>query len=190
VRQWAERGLELLQGATATWSEPSRFVLESTFHLVSHSLADQAENFERRAMRPDHVSVPHLAFPAAALGYAQRGDETKARHIASRRFSPPPQSWTVMQALSYWAQVAYLVGEPDPSWLYGQLLPHAGQLALVGIGADTGGAVDCLLAGLALRMGRPAEALRHAQAGLSLETRAEARYWADRTAALIDAARS
>jgi hypothetical protein len=71
-----------------------------------------------------------------------------------------------------------------------RLLPHPGELALVGIGADTGGAVDCLLAGLALRMGRPDQALRHAQAGLSLERRAEARHWADRTAALIDEARS
>ncbi len=141
-------------------------------------------------MGPDHVSVPHLAFPAAALGYAQRGDETKAHQIAGSRFSPPPKSWTVMQALAYWAQVAYLIGEPDPSWLYEQLLPHSGELALVGIGADTGGAVDCLLAGLALRMGRRDEALRHAEAGLSLETRAEARHWADRTAALIAEARS
>jgi hypothetical protein len=35
-----------------------------------------------------------------------------------------------------------------------QLAPHAGELAVVGVGADCGGAVDSLLAGLAWRLGR------------------------------------
>jgi hypothetical protein len=95
-----------------------------------------------------------------------------------------------MQPLAYWAQVACLVGEPDASCLYEGLLPYSGELAVVGNGVDVGGAVDSLLAGLALRMGRRDEALQRAQAGLALERRAEARRWFDRTRALIDAARS
>jgi hypothetical protein len=101
-----------------------------------------------------------------------------------------PDDLDLHAAAAYWAQVAYLVGEPDPSRVYEQLLPYSGELALVGNGVDTGGAVDSLLAGLALRLGRRAEALQRAQAGLALERRAEARRWLDRTTALIDAARS
>jgi DNA-binding SARP family transcriptional activator len=190
VRQWGEIGIRMLEGASSTWSEPFRFVMESGLLLHSNTLADHAEQLEERALHPSHVSVPHLAFPSAALGYALRGDYRKAGEIAARRFGPPSTAWTYMQPLAYWAQVAYLVGEPDPSTVYEQLLPYSGELALVGNGIDVGGAVDSLLAGLALRLGRREEALQRAQAGLALERRAEARRWFDRTAALVDAARS
>jgi hypothetical protein len=186
----AERGLELLEGSSTTWTEPSRFILQSSLLLVSHTLADHAETLEERALRPNHVSVPHLAFPAAALGYAERGDAGKAREIANKWFAPPPRSWTALQALGYWAQVAYLVGEPDPSWLYEQLLPHSTQLAMISIGVDCGGAADSLLAGLALRLGRRDEAYDRARAGLLLERQADARHWLNRSKALVEAARS
>jgi DNA-binding SARP family transcriptional activator len=189
VRQWADSGLRMLEGASSTWSEPFRFVLDSGLLLLSNNLADNAEVLEERALHPSHVSVPHLAFPAAALGYALRGDYPKAGDIAAEWFAPPPMTWTYMQPLAYWAQVAYLVGQPDPSSVYEELLPYSGELALVGNGVDVGGAVDSLLAGLALRLGRREEALERAQAGLALERRAQVRRWFDRTAALIDAAR-
>ncbi len=185
VKQWTERALAVLTTASATWTEPIGILSETCFRLVSHSLGEHAEDFEARALHPDHVAVPYYAFPAAALAFAQRGDKTKAREIVGRWFSPPLMGWSVMHPLAYWAQVAYLVGEPDPSWLYDRLLPHSGELALIGIGLDAGGAVDSLLAGLALRMGRSKEALRLAQAGLSLERRAEARHWIERTKTLI-----
>jgi DNA-binding SARP family transcriptional activator len=190
VRQWGENGLRMLQDASTTWSEPPRFVMESGLLLLSNTLADHAEELEEQALHPRHESIPHLAFPAAALGYALRGDYSKASEIAAKWFAPPPTTWTYMQPLAYWAQVAYIVGEPDPSCVYEQLLPYSGELALVGNGVDVGGAVDSLLAGLALRLGRREEALHRAQAGLALERRAEARRWFDRTTALIDAARS
>jgi hypothetical protein len=190
IRDWAERGLELLEVTSTTWTEPSRFILQSSLLLVSHTLAHHAEALQERAVHPNHVSVPHLAFPAAALGYAERGDERKAREIARKWFAPPPKSWTALQALAYWAQVAYLVGEPDPLWLYEQLLPHSAELTMISIGVDCGGAADSLLAGLALRLDRPDEAYDRAQAGLSLERRADARHWLQRSAALVTAARS
>jgi hypothetical protein len=190
VRGWAERGLELLEVTSTTWTEPSRFILQSSLLLVSHMLAHHAEALEERGLHPTHVSVPHLAFPAAALGYAERGDERKAREIAKEWFAPPPKSWTALQALGYWAQVAYLVGEPDPLWLYEQLLPHSSEMTMISIGVDCGGAADSLLAGLALRLGRPDEAYDRAQAGLLLERRAEARHWFERSTALVEAARS
>jgi hypothetical protein len=190
VRRWGEAGLRMLEGASTTWSEPPRFILESGLLLLSDTLADHAEELEEQAIHPRHDSIPHLAFPAAALAYALRGDHTKAGEMAAKWFTPPPMTWTYMQPIAYWAQVAYLVGQPDPSCVYEQLLPYSGELALVGNGVDVGGAVDSLLAGLALRLGQREEALRLALAGLALERRAEARRWLDRTTALIDAARS
>jgi DNA-binding CsgD family transcriptional regulator len=78
------------------------------------------------------------------------------------------------------------VGTPDPAWLYGQLARHAGELAIVGVAGDCGGAVDSLLAGLALRLGRLDEAAEHAQAGLALDTRVGSEIWINRTKDLIN----
>jgi len=91
-----------------------------------------------------------------------------------------------MQAISYGAQVAIALGVPDPGWLYDQLEPHAGGLAIVGVGLDCGGAVDSLLAGLAWRLGRLDEAAERARAGLALETRVGSEIWIRRTKDLID----
>ena len=109
--------------------------------LLTCTLADHAEQIAARLDRPDHPSIPHLAAPAAALGFAQRGDLERARQIASRRFAPPPRSYTWMQAIAYWAQAAAMLGVPDPGWLYDRLAPHAGEVAIVGMVTDGGGAV-------------------------------------------------
>jgi DNA-binding CsgD family transcriptional regulator/tetratricopeptide (TPR) repeat protein len=182
----AGSAFQSLQGLGTTWREPSMFVLGSCRMLLSGTLADHAEQIAARLTRPDHPSVPHLAAPAAALGYAQRGDLERARQIAARWFTPPPWSWTLMQAIAYWAQVAAIVGVPDPAWLYDQLTRHAGELAIVGVAGDCGGAVDSLLAGLALRLGRLDEAAEHAQAGLAMDTRIGSEIWINRTKGLID----
>ena len=188
-----ERGAEIIKdayqamtGVTGPWDEPNRFVGETVQMLLTGTLADHAEQLARRLAEPDHLSIPHLAAPAAALGFAQRGDTQQAREIVSRWFAPPPRSWTWIQAIAYWAQAATALGMPDPGWLYDQLVPHAGELAIVGIGVDCGGAVESLLAGLTWRLGRLDEAAERARAGLALETRVGSRIWITRTKDLID----
>jgi DNA-binding CsgD family transcriptional regulator len=188
-----ERGADLMEsGHQAQLNlitddrEPGRFVLDSCRMLLTGTLADHAEQITMRLARPDHPSIPHLAAPAAALGFAQRGDAEQARHIAGRWFAPPPRSWTWMQPIAYWAQVAAILGVPDPGWLYDRLAPHAGELAIVGMVTDGGGAVDSLLAGLALHLGRLDEAAEHAQAGLALDTRVGSQIWIGRTKDLIN----
>jgi hypothetical protein len=171
---------------SAVWKQPSSFVNESAQMLITGTLADHAEQLAARVTRPDHPSVPHLAAPAAALGFAQHGDTRRARQVVSRWFAPPPRSWTWLQAIAYWAQVAIALGIPDPGWLYDRLEPHAGELAIVGVGADCGGAVESLLAGLAWRLGRLDEAAERAQAGLALEARVGSAIWITRTKDLID----
>jgi DNA-binding SARP family transcriptional activator/DNA-binding CsgD family transcriptional regulator len=185
-----DSAFQSLQDLGTTWREPSLFVLGSCRMLLTGTLADHAEQIAARLARPDHRSIPHLAAPAAALGFAQRGDLEQARQIASRWFAPPPWSWTWMQPIAYWAQVAAIAGVPDPAWLYDQLGPHAGELAIVGVAGDCGGAVDSLLAGLALRLGRLDDAAEHAQAGLALETRVGSQIWINRTKDLINRIRS
>jgi hypothetical protein len=72
--------------------------------------------------------------------------------------------------------VAIILGSPDSNWLYDRLVPHSGELALVGSGGpDCGGAVDSLLAGLALQLGRTEEAMERAHSGLALGRHAGAR---------------
>ncbi len=180
-----QRSLAALGDLAVSWHQPTRFCMECGLMLITSTLADHAEQLAARLAQPGHPSVPHLAAPAAALAFAQRGDLGRAREIAARWFSPPPRSWTWIQAVAYWAQVAAALGQPDPAWLYDQLAPHAGQLAVAGAGVDCGGAVDSLLAGLAWRMGRPDEAAERAQAGLALETRIGSPVWISRTTELI-----
>jgi len=186
-------GYQSLLNLGFTWQEPGHFVLDSCLMLVSGMSAEHAEQMAARLDRPDHPSIPHLAAPAAALGFAQRGDTERARQIATRWFAPPPRSWTWMQPIAYWAQVAAAVAVPEPAWLYDQLAPHAGELAIIGHVGNGGGAVDSLLAGLALRLGRLEEATEHAQAGLALDTRVGSQIWINRSKDLvsrIDAARA
>jgi len=188
-----ERGAALMESShqaqlnlDTNWREPGRFVLDSCQMLLTGTLADHAEQLAARLAQPDHPSIPHLAAPAAALGFTQRGDLERARQIASRWFAPPPRSWTWMQPMAYWAQVAIALGIPDPAWLYDRLAPHAGELAIVGMVTDGGGAVDSLLAGLALRLGRLDEAAERAQAGLALDTAVGSQIWINRTKDLIN----
>jgi len=180
-----ELGYQFLLDLGTTWREPIRFILDSCQMLLTGTLADHAEQIAALLARPDHPSIPRLAAPAAALGFTQRGDLERARQIASQWWVPPPRSYTWMQPVAYWAQVAAALGAPDPGWLYDQLAPYAGELAIVGMAGDCGGAVDSLLAGLALRLGRLDDAAEHAEAGLAQETRVGSQMWINRTEHLI-----
>jgi DNA-binding SARP family transcriptional activator/ATP/maltotriose-dependent transcriptional regulator MalT len=181
-----ELGYQSLLDLGTTWRDPVRFMLDSCEMLLAGTLADHAEQLAASVVRPDHPFIPRLAAPAAALGFTQRGDVERARQIASQWFAPPPRVWTWMLPMAYWAQVAAIVGVPDPAWLYDQLAPRAGELAIVGMAGDCGGAVDSLLAGLAWRLGRLDEAAEHARAGLALDTRVGSRMWINRTKDLIN----
>ena len=182
----AERGFQSMPDVTVTWRKPACFVMESCVMLITGTLGEHAEQMAARLARPDHPSVPHLAAPAAALGFVQRGDTRRACQIVSEWFAPPPLSWSWMQAIAYWAQVAAAIGVPDPAWLRERLAPHEGELAVVGVaGADCGGAVDSLVAGLAWRLGRSGEAAEHARAGLELEKRTGSQIWIRRTIRLL-----
>jgi len=181
-----ELGYQFLLDLGTSWRDPVRFIMDSCQMLVTGTLADHAEQLAARVAEPDHPSTPAFAAPAAALGFAQRGDIERARQIASRWFVRPPRSWTWMQPIAYWAQVATELGVPDPAWLYDQLAPRAGELAIVGVAGDCGGAVDSLLAGLALRLGRLDEAAEHARAGLALDTQVGSELWINRSKDLVN----
>jgi hypothetical protein len=107
-----ERVYQGMQGTN--WQEPVRFITDSCRMLFTGTLADHAEQIAARLARPDHPSIPHLAAPAAALGFAQRGDAERARQIAARWFTPPPWSWTWMHPIAYWAQVVAVAGGSRP----------------------------------------------------------------------------
>jgi DNA-binding SARP family transcriptional activator len=88
-----ESGYQSLLNLGFTWQEPGQFVLGSCQMLLTGTLADHAEQMAARLARPDHPSIPHLAAPGAALGFALRGDIERARQIATCWFAPPPRSW-------------------------------------------------------------------------------------------------
>ena len=174
-----------MTNVTVTWLQPARFVLDSAAMLLTGTLPERAAQLAASLASPDHPSLPHLVAPAAALGYAQAGDLDRAAELAGCWFAPLPWSWARPQAIAYWAQVAIAAGVPDPGWLYDELLPHSGELAVVGAGVDCGGAVDSLLAGLAVRLGRPREAAERARSGLALEQRTGSPVWTRRTTGLM-----
>jgi hypothetical protein len=86
-----ERGADLMESCYQAQlnlitddREPGRFLLDSCRMLLTGTLADHAEQIAARLDRPDHPSIPHLAAPAAVLGFAQRGDLERARQITVR----------------------------------------------------------------------------------------------------------
>jgi hypothetical protein len=182
---FACRGFDTMKEAALPWRQPSGFILECSIMLITGTLADNAARLSATLSQPEHPSLPYLVAPAAALGFAQAGDVARATEITERWFTPPPRSWAWIQGIAHWAQVAMMTGAPDPGWLLQVLAPHAGELAIVGAGVDCGGAVDSLLAGLAWRLGRSAEATARARSGLALETRVGASQWVTRTRALL-----
>jgi hypothetical protein len=125
----AEKGLRLMASDSPRWLQPSRLCSRPPCGAVPKP-GRSRRDAGKRASNPEHVSIPHLAAPAAALAYAERGDLEQARRV-TRQWFAPPRIWSRRQALAYWAQVSVLTGEPDPQWCYEQLLPRAGELALV-----------------------------------------------------------
>ena len=95
-----EPGNQSLQDLGTTWREPDRFILDSCQMLLTGTLAGHAEQMAARLAQPDHPSIPHLA-------------------------APPPRSWTWIQPIAYWAQVATALEVPDPARLHDQFAPHA-----------------------------------------------------------------
>lgn len=179
------RGYTLLTELSENWRQPSFFVCQVVVYLVCGQLGAHVDELLSQVERPEHPSLPAIAAPAAALALCDAGDVERARDLALRRFSEPVRVWTWMLETALWAQVAARVGAPDPQWLYDQLRPFSGELALAGAAVDCGGAVDSLLAGLARRLGRNDDALAHARAGLALERRAGSTVWIDRSTRLV-----
>ena len=123
--------------------------------------------------------------PAVVLGDVQAGRDAQARELAARWSAEMPKDWTWMMAIAHWVPVAIRIGIPDPEWLIDELTPFSGDVAVMGIALDCGGAVDSLLAGLHHRLGHPPEALRLARRGLQLERQAGLRAWIPRSSALV-----
>ena len=62
-----------------TWNEPSHMVLQLSLMLVSGTLTGRADELADMLVDPHHSSIPHLAAPAAAMGFVERGDDERAR---------------------------------------------------------------------------------------------------------------
>jgi hypothetical protein len=133
------------------------------------------------------VEDPVLASlrPAAVLAVLDGGDEALARRLAERWYEPPHQDWAWMARVACWAELAARIGVPDPEAVLEALAPCAGLLAVTGSVLDCGGAVDALLAGLELRLGRRDAAREHALSAQRQETQLGLRAWQARTAALV-----
>jgi len=123
--------------------------------------------------------------PSVVLGDVQAGRDAQARELAARWSAEMTKDWTWMMAIAHWVPVAIRIGIPDPEWLIDELTPFSGDVAVMGIALDCGGAVDSLLAGLHHRLGHPPEALRLARRGLQLERQAGLRAWIPRSSALV-----
>ncbi|MFF4778824.1 BTAD domain-containing putative transcriptional regulator [Microtetraspora fusca] len=129
-------------------------------------------------------SVPwsfSISRPAAVLALAESGREDEARGLTARWFAPPPEDWTWMFPMGLWSAVSALIGVPDPGLLYARLLPHAGELAIAGVGLDCGGSVNGLLAGLAAAMGDKETARDHARRAVETEDRLGLVAWSPRS---------
>ena len=113
--------------------------------------------------------------PAAvlALAHAGRHDEAHARIDIWGSARPTDWSWDFTTA--QWAEVAAILGRPDPQTLYDDLAPLAECLVVAGTGVTSWGSTQALLGRLAVRLGRTQAALEHLGAAVADNSRLGAR---------------
>ena len=123
--------------------------------------------------------------PFDVLAVLETEEPERALALVDRAWCAVRRDWTWFFAIGGWAEVATVLGVPDPAAIYDELLPFAGEIAIAGSGLDAGGPVDGLLAGLAERLGRPGDARRHARASLQREQQLGIRAWEPRSRAIL-----
>jgi hypothetical protein len=145
--------------AAGVWGgEWSRVVQQVTIARATGRLADLVDHVVDRATLPELS----LLRPTAVMALAELGRDAEAGRLLDRWWTPPRREWSWGFVLAQWAITAARLGSPDPEWLYRELLPTADELVVAGTGITCFGSVQGLLAGLARRLGRRADADRHA----------------------------
>jgi tetratricopeptide (TPR) repeat protein len=120
--------------------------------------------------------------PGLALIYSDLGLRRECREtfelLAADDFAGLPQDALWVTCIAYLAEVCAFLGDADRAdRLYQLLLPYDGHAVVVGSAIACYGAVSRYLGLLAATMSRWAEAERHFEAALELNTRMEARPW-------------
>jgi len=196
---WADTSLAIFD---ARWADAEHLTAQAYAHMrrTSAPNADWAPVASRvvvafgrgdlRAvadeLRPKVDDPEFWMFRAAVvLGDVQAGRAAQARELAATWSAEMTKDWTWMMAIAHWVPAAIRIEVPDPEWLIDELTPFSGDVAIMGIALDCGGAVDSLLAGLHHRLGHSSEALGLARRGLQLERQAGLRAWIPRSSALV-----
>jgi DNA-binding SARP family transcriptional activator len=192
---FCETGLALLEGR---WDDAER-LLEGAEAAIDATSSPGAEWSRlaglvatRRARRRLHEIASDLAAtrgrggfeafrPFDVLAVLESESHEQALALVYRSQVHVPRDWTWFFAMGAWAEVSAELGVPDPDWLYDELLPFAGDIAIAGTGLDAGGPVDGLLALLAERLGRFDDARRHALAAQQREQQLGIRAWEARS---------
>ena len=125
----------------------------------------------------DHCEQPGGApvRPTAVLALASAGrlDEARAKMEAWGTRRPWDWSWDFLTAQR--AEVAVILGAPDPGVLYDDLVPLADRLVVAGTGITCWGSVRDLLGRLAARLGDLPAAVAHLEEAVACNRRLGAR---------------
>ncbi len=115
---------------------------------------------------------PHLEplRPVAVLAAVEANRHDLARKLIAMWGTHTPDDWIADFLIPVWGLVAARLGTPDPRELYDTLLPHADQFVVAGMGTACWGPTHLVLAELAERLGRVADARHHARAARRLLT--------------------
>ncbi len=120
--------------------------------------------------------------PSAVLSLACLGHHEAALARIDGWGTTRPFDWSWDFLTAQWAEVAVLVGSPDPQVLYDALRPRAGQLVVAGTGVTCWGSNHMILGLLARRLGQLVAARDHLVAAIADNGRIGARPFQARAA--------
>ncbi|MBP2326092.1 DNA-binding SARP family transcriptional activator/type II secretory pathway predicted ATPase ExeA [Kibdelosporangium banguiense] len=170
-------------GSTLWGSRFRRWVITFTCLRAQGRMAGMLDELVAAAKAPDLVPLR----PVAVLAAAEAGREALARELIALWGTDIPEDWVADFLIPVWGLVAARLGTPDPQQLYDRLLPYAGQFVVAGMGTACWGSAHLVLAELAQRLGKHAQARDHAQAALDIHERLGLTYWAGQSRRLLTA---
>lgn len=144
-----------------------RLVLSSCAAWWDRSFALMADDLMAACAEPTYSGLR----PLAVLAVADAGDRSGATALFDRWYGDIEPGWSSDFQVVAWGMAAAQVDSAETADLYAMVTPFAGELATVGSAIGCWGAVDLVLASLALRLGDDAAVGAHLAAAEQLEVR-------------------
>ncbi|MCT9932951.1 AAA family ATPase [Planotetraspora sp. A-T 1434] len=171
----------LIEGFSMWGLDYAGLITVYTCRRAQGRAGELVERLVTRSSDPEMVPLR----PVAVLAALDAGDPALARDLVERWGTEIREDWTAEFLAVIWGHVAARLGVPDPTAMYGRLLPYAGRLVVSGMGGAAWGSTHLVLAELAEAMGDHHVARDHARQAHETHTRLGLGHWAAESGRLL-----